>query len=116
MARIAVDIDGVIASKLENGVYPDDYVKKVPLSYAREGLRKLKREGHTVILFTARYAEDKEVTEKWLLDHGFAGHYDELVMAKLKYDVLIDDRAIRHSDWQDTLYQVDQLQKKGQWY
>lgn len=113
MARIAVDIDGVIASTLKNGKYPEDYPKKNPLPYSHEGLLALKKAGHTVYLFTARYEEDRESTETWLKQHGYLGLYDELVMAKPKYDVIIDDRAIRHTDWMDTLYQVGLLDKKG---
>lgn len=116
MARIAVDIDGVLANKLDGGKYPEDYMKKQPLPYAREGLRKLKQKGYYVILFTARFEEDREITEKWLKEHGFDGLYDELVMGKLQYDVLIDDRAIRHYNWFSTLAQVEALQESGKWF
>jgi hypothetical protein len=116
MGRIAVDIDGVLASKLENGVYPQDYVIKTPLDYAREGLMLLKEQGHYVYLFTARYEEDREVTIEWLGEHGFDGLYEELVMGKPKYDVLIDDRAIRHDNWIRTMAEVSELHHKGKWF
>ena len=113
MARIAVDIDGVIASTLKNGVYPRDYHKKEPLPYAIEALKQLRERNHSIYLFTARYEEDREVTEAWLRVNGFSGLYDELIMDKPKYDILIDDRALRHTDWQDTLYKVNELDRKG---
>src|SRR4051812_22953264 len=103
MARIAVDIDGGIASKLENGKYPEDYVKKERLPHAIEGLMYLKEQGHYVYLFSARYEEDREATEQWLSEHGFNGLYEELILGKPKYDILIDDRAIRHANWVRTI-------------
>lgn len=116
MARIAVDIDGVIASKLESGNYPEDYVKKDPLPYAIEGLKLLKEQGHYVYLFSARYEEDREATEDWLETHGFTGLYEELLLGKPKYDILIDDRAIRHDNWITTMAEVSELKHKGKWF
>jgi uncharacterized HAD superfamily protein len=116
MARIAVDIDGVIASKLESGNYPEDYVKKEPIAMAVSSLEKLKEKGHTVFLFTARWEDDRQVTEEWLETHGFKGLYEALVMGKPHYDVLIDDRALRFEDWNNALYQLEVFDKKGQWY
>ena len=116
MALIAVDIDGVLASKLESGNYPQDYLKKTPLEYAIEGLTYLKVEGHEVFLFTARYEEDRDVTVEWLEEHGFSGLYKYIRFAKPKYDVLIDDRAIRHHDWISTVSQIHELQQTGKWF
>lgn len=114
MARIAVDIDGVLAEKLDNGNYPEDYMNKRPLPMARESLEYLKNKGHTIILFTARHEEDREITEQWLRDHGFV--YDELIMGKPYFDVLIDDRAIRHTDWHLTLHTLEILETRGRWF
>ena len=116
MARIAVDIDGVLASKLENGNYPEDYVKKEPIDGAVKGLEILKKEGFHITLFTARWEEDREVTVAWLKEHGFEGLYDELVMDKLHYDILIDDRAIRHTNWFSNIAKVGLLKRQGKWY
>jgi uncharacterized HAD superfamily protein len=117
MARIAVDIDGVIASKLESGKYPEDYVKKTPIYKAVESLKEFKEWGHSVFLFTARYEEDREVTENWLNVHGFSGLYEELIMNKPKYDVLIDDRALRFiGSWERARNDIYYLQKSGSWY
>lgn len=116
MARIAVDIDGVIANKLEGGKYPEDYAKKEPLPHAIESLKLLKEQGYYIYLFTARHEEDREITEKWLKEHGFEGLYNELIMDKPKYDIFIDDRAIRHEDWHDTLAKIGELRHSGRWF
>lgn len=114
MARIAVDIDGVIATTLKNGKYPEDYPKKETIPYSLEALHALKGRGHILYFFTARYEDDREITELWLRENGFSGLYDELIMAKPKYDILIDDRAIRFGgNWFDTLYQISELEQKG---
>lgn len=114
MARIAVDIDGVIATTLKNGKYPKDYAKKEPIPYSIEALKKLKQRGHILYFFTARYEEDRAITEEWLQEKGFSGLYDQLIMGKPKYDILIDDRTIRFDgNWLDTLYKVSELEQKG---
>jgi histidinol phosphatase-like enzyme len=112
----AVDIDGVLASLLESGNYPEDYKKKTVISGAVESLKTLRALGHRIVLFTARYEIDRVVTEKWLHDNGFAGLYDELIMDKPKFDYVIDDRAIRFEGWAATIDKVFQLHKSGRWY
>ena len=114
MARIAVDIDGVLATTLKNGKYPEDYPKKQAIPYAVEALKQLKAKGHIIYFFTARYEEDREITEQWLQAHGFSDICSKLVMGKPKYDILIDDRAIRfETNWFDTLHKVAELEAKG---
>lgn len=116
MTRVAVDIDGVLATKLDNGKYPEDYVKKKALDGAIEGLKLLNAFGYYVYLFTARHEEDREVTEQWLKEHGFEGLYQELILGKPKYDVLIDDRAIRHDNWNKTIAELMELRHRGSWF
>lgn len=91
---VAVDIDGTIASTLKMGTYPDDYMKKTPIKGSQDMLRKIKRLGYRVMLFTARLEEDRSVTEAWLIANGFSGLYDLLVMDKPVYRALIDDRNV----------------------
>lgn len=116
MTRIAVDIDGVLATKLDNGNYPEDYVKKKALDKAVESLKWLNSLGYYVYLFSARYEADREVTEQWLEQHGFKGLYQELILDKPKYDILIDDRAIRHEHWDKTIAKIMELRHKGSWF
>ena len=114
MARIAIDIDGVLATTLVRGQYPQDYPKKQAIPYALEALKILREKGHILDLFTARYEEDRAITEKWLVEKGFSGLYDKLIMGKPRYDVLFDDRAIRfEGDWLNTLYKFSELEQKG---
>jgi hypothetical protein len=97
---IAVDIDGTIATKIRMGKYPEDYMKKQPIKGSIEGLRRLRRLGYKIMLFTARKEEDRSWTEGWLMSNGFSGLYDVLIMDKPWFTALIDDRAIGFTgDW-----------------
>lgn len=68
-----IDIDGTICDDIPNeepermataNVYPD----------ALETLNKWYAEGHIITFFTSRLEEHREVTEKWLKEHGFQYH------------------------------------------
>lgn len=74
----AVDIDGVLC-KEENKPYAE-----------REFLTDINQKGYKV-LYTSRLEMDRQVTEEWLKKHKIK--YDALIMNKLPYSVLIDDRA-----------------------
>ena len=74
-----IDIDGTICDDIPNEepermataeLYPD----------ALETINKWYEEGHVITFFTSRIEEHREVTEKWLNDHGF--NYHGMVMGK----------------------------------
>lgn len=74
-----IDIDGTICDDIPNEepermataqLYPD----------ALETINKWFDEGHVITFFTSRVEEHREVTEKWLNDHGF--NYHGMVMGK----------------------------------
>lgn len=74
-----IDIDGTICDDIPNeepermataGLYPD----------ALETINRWFEQGHIITFFTSRIEEHREVTEKWLNDHGF--QYHGLLMGK----------------------------------
>ena len=74
-----IDIDGTICDDIPNeepermataNVYPDALIT----------LNKWYDEGHIICFFTSRIEEHREVTEKWLNEHGFKFH--GMVMGK----------------------------------
>lgn len=116
MARIAVDIDGVIAEKLDNGNYPEDYKHKKVIEGAVEALKYFKALGHYIILFTARCWHDQDVTIEWLRKNGFEGLYDEIIFNKPYFHVLIDDRALRFTNWAEVKEKVTEMTRSGEWF
>ena len=74
-----IDIDGTICDDIPNEepermsfakVYPE----------ALETLNRWYDQGHIITFFTSRLEQHREVTEKWLKDHGF--NYHGLLMDK----------------------------------
>ena len=90
---ISIDIDGTICT--EEHTFERPLAK--PLLGAVEAVSMLKKNGNTIIFWTARGWEQYKVTKVWLENHGFI--YDQLVMGKPIVDMMIDDRARRFIGW-----------------
>ncbi len=100
MARaktIMVDLDGVLCS--EEPFFERPLAR--PIAGAREALKKLRRAGYTIVIYTARGWGEYRVTRQWLDEHGFV--YDGIHMGKPVADVWIDDRALAFTSWKETL-------------
>lgn len=91
MATVVCDLDGVLAFPVDDH---RKYSECEPNTEMVEVLRKLKERGHRIIIHTARWEEDREVTELWLKRNGF--EYNEAMFEKPLGDVYIDDRALRY--------------------
>lgn len=75
-----VDIDGTICDDVPNEE-PERMVTTREYAGAKEKINKWYDEGHVITFFTSRTSKDhREVTEKWLKDHGFK--YHNLLMDK----------------------------------
>jgi capsule biosynthesis phosphatase len=108
MARICIDLDGVIAKLKQEG---QTYADVEPVEGAVERLRALKQAGHYLILLTARHmktcggnpglvtARVGKITMDWLDRHSVP--YDEIHFSKPWADVYIDDNALRFERWSD---------------
>jgi len=108
VATVICDIDGVLA-------YPvDDYRKygvAQPNLTMRDVLRRLHKQGDRIILHTARWKEDRQVTEEWLSKHGFP--YTEIVFEKPLGDLYIDDKAMRiEAGEEDFLGLLDRINRR----
>ena len=84
---VAIDIDGILT--IETQGY--NYSCRTP-NLAAIKLVNLLSEFCIVYLYTARYKQDRKITEKWLQKHNVK--YNEIVFEKKSYDYLIDDKAI----------------------
>ncbi len=91
------DIDGTICDT--DGL---DYMNARPMLDRIDTIRKLKDEGHRIVIFTARGAgtgEDwYEQTVEQLADWGVP--YDELRTDKPLADLYVDDRGLYSEDFE----------------
>jgi len=74
-----IDIDGTICDDIPNEE-PERMATAELYPEALETLNKWYSEGHIITFFTSRTEEHRQVTEKWLNDHGFK--YHGLLMGK----------------------------------
>ncbi|AIL66193.1 Haloacid dehalogenase-like hydrolase (plasmid) [Rickettsiales bacterium Ac37b] len=102
---IAIDMDGVLCS--EEKTFSRSLAK--PIVGAAESLRKIRKEGHKVIIYSARSWAELEMTQKWLEDNGF--EYDGIHLGKITVDCFIDDRALGFKNWEDTLDLIKNFKK-----
>jgi capsule biosynthesis phosphatase len=106
MARLCIDLDGVIAQFKKPGqTYRDCDV----IPGAVEKLRALKSAGHYLIIQTARHmktcganvglvqARIAKDTLNWLEEHQIP--YDEIFFGKPWAHIYIDDNAFRFENW-----------------
>ena len=68
-----IDIDGTICDDIPNEE-PERMVTAELYPDALEILNKWYDEGHIITFFTSRTEDHREVTEAWLLKHGFKYH------------------------------------------
>ena len=80
---LAVDIDGVLCE--ECGL---PYAERPPIRANIEALNKI--EG-VIVLYTARFEIDREITEQWLRKENV--RHDALIMNKLPFARIVDDLA-----------------------
>jgi len=90
---LAIDIDGTICTEERTFERP----LATPLPGAIEALKKLKRNGNTLILWTGRGWEQYRVTKDWLEKYDCP--YDQILMGKPVVDMFIDDRALQFRGW-----------------
>ena len=99
--RICLDVDGTLCELKSRH---DDYAMVRPLPHAAESIRRLRAEGHYIILATARHmrtcggnvglviAKQGQTLIEWLHRHEI--EYDELWFGKPHADVYLDDKAM----------------------
>lgn len=106
--RLCFDIDGTIA---ELRSYGQSYEDVKPKQGAASTLRRLKNEGHYIILHTARgmesnkanmgkvLASQSKILFDWLEKHHIL--YDEVYFGKPSADVYIDDKGLKFDEWKN---------------
>src|SRR3989338_6700460 len=107
---IAIDIDGTVAdsARVDLGKVdrsPDEFWKATPRKGVVEAVRKLYKQGHTIVFYTCRNNGSKNITKQWLMKYRFPFHH--LVMNKFVAHVYIDDRAVNGCCWKDVMKNIN---------
>jgi len=104
--RICIDLDGTICSIRKNN---ETYADVAAMPGAKEMLKTLKHQGHTIIIHTARNMQSQghnvgkvlknvgKITLDWLDKNDIT--YDEIYFGKPNADLTIDDRSVRFENW-----------------
>ncbi len=100
-----IDIDGTVCDDVPNE-QPERMVTATEYSGAKDRINAWHDEGHIITFFTSRTSRDhREITEKWLKDHGFK--YHALLMDKPRGGnyVWIDNHPVEgvlyKGDWRE---------------
>tara|TARA_Y100000310_G_scaffold267782_1_gene279990 strand:- start:19271 stop:19630 length:360 start_codon:yes stop_codon:yes gene_type:complete len=89
---VCVDLDGTICEEVKKKSKKFEYAKRKIIPEAIEVLRWIRYKKFKIFIFTSRYKTDLKVTKNWLKKYKVP--YDKLILKKLKYDYLIDDKCI----------------------
>jgi capsule biosynthesis phosphatase len=104
--RIVIDLDGVICPIKQKH---QSYAELIPLTGAVEKLSELRKNGHYIIIQSARNMATCEsnvgkvirnigkITLDWL--EKWKIEYDEIYFGKPNAEIYIDDRCVRFIDW-----------------
>lgn len=109
MLRICLDIDGTICENISVNKWYNDVE---PLPGAVESLKRLKEKNYYIILQTARHMKTCNGNEGRVLVMGakllfdwlekWEIPYDEVYFGKPHADLFIDDKGVKHRDWETT--------------
>lgn len=105
---LAIDFDGVI-HRYSQG-WADGTIYDEPMPGARDALAVLIDKGWRVVVLTSRASDADKRAEvmEWLDMHDIP--YHDVTNVKVAAMLYIDDRALRFTDWQDAMTEVDRLQ------
>ena len=105
--KFCFDLDGTICYTKKKD---ESYLEVKPIPGAVSTLKRLKKEGHYIIIMTARnmathsnnlgkiIANQAPIVFEWLKKHEIP--YDEIHFGKPLADFYIDDKAIRLENWE----------------
>lgn|SRR3990167_3921586 len=104
---LAIDFDGVIHN---HKVKVEGRKMGPPVNLAVDVLKSLKKEGHTLIIFTTRGDRPDHVRE-WL--NWYKIPFDSITRVKPEADFYIDDKGIRFVDWNQTIQEMAKICSSG---
>jgi hypothetical protein len=111
--QIGVDFDGVIHACSKG--YHDGTIYDDPIPGSLEAVKRLASK-YKVIVYTAKARHDRplvngktgvELVWEWLKEKGFSKYISEVTAEKPRVVFYIDDRAIRFTDWKQTIRELN---------
>lgn len=114
--KFCFDLDGTLCHIKKEG---EEYINVEPIEGAVETLQRLKKDGHYIIIMTARnmltynnnlgkiIANQSPVVIEWLNKHNIP--YDEIHFGKPVADFYVDDKAFKLEDWETFNKQMENL-------
>lgn len=105
---VAIDLDGVIHN-YKNPPLPGKVMSE-PFADAEEKIDDLIQRGFKIVIHTVKATtpEGKQAVIDWL-DY-YTIDYHEVTAVKPNALYYVDDRAIRHTSWSDTMNQINALE------
>jgi len=94
---IAIEIDKIISSPVENSYKLTDVQKCTVLPGAREALEKLKKLNHIIFIYSKRDVSLGIDTQVWLKKNKIP--YDTVMFSKPEYDIVLDEQAYQFKNW-----------------
>jgi len=95
---VAIDLDATISMP---GEWRGEELFYPPMLGARDAMYELRRKGYIIIIYTVRRRHD--LIAAYLKRHQLPYDYIE---SKPYATYYIDDRAIKHKDWEQSLQEV----------
>ena len=92
MKIIYVDIDGTLTNEIEG----HSYARRTPNKFIIGRINELFNNGNTIVLWTSRYACDRDITFIWLHRHNVKFHM--VIFDKPKFDLYVCDRVLNVKD------------------
>ena len=107
--NISIDFDGVIHGNSKG--FHDGTVYDEPIAGAVEAIKDLSKR-YNIVIFSAKAKPDRplvngmtgiELIWEWLEKYNLSQYVSEVTSEKPRAIVYIDDKAIRFTDWNQTL-------------
>ncbi len=102
---IGIDLDGTICTESINDDFMEFRKTAIPLPEAIESLKKLKKDGWFIIIYTGRNSTWNDFTKEWLNKYNVP--YDILVCAKPVCDIYLAENNIKFdNNWKEILCEI----------
>jgi len=114
--NISIDFDGVIHGNSKG--FHDGTVYDKPIAGAIDAIQNLAKK-YNIVIFSAKAKPDRplvhgmtgiELIWEWLEKHNLSQYISEVTSEKPRAIVYIDDKAIRFTDWNQTLNELSVIE------